>query len=64
VLFAVFSAGETQIWPGDLRFFLVFFGFSNDLSFCEAKVFHKICTLFYRFSQPELSEQYFYSLFY
>ena len=54
--FAVFSVGETQIWPGDLRvvavavsLFFVFF-FSMVCLVCEAKGFHTFCTLFYRFS--------------
>ena len=59
--FAVFSAGETQIWLGDLRVVAVAgrrccrvfsrcFGFSMMCLVYEAKVFHIFCTLFYRFS--------------
>ena len=50
-LVAAFSAGETQIWPGDLRVvavFLVLFVFSPWLY--EVKTFHTFCNLFDRFS--------------
>ena len=52
--FAVFPAGETQIWPGDLRvvavwpgFCLCLFGFAVN---CGTKVFHIASLLFTRFS--------------
>ena len=52
--FAVFPAGETQIWPGDLRvvavwpgFCLSLFGFAVN---CGTKVFHIASLLFTRFS--------------
>ena len=57
--FAVFSAGETQIWPGDLRVVAVavFLGllvvFSMVCPDCEAKGFHKFRTLLYRFSHSQ-----------
>ena len=52
--FAVFPAGETQIWPGDLRvvavlpgFCLCVFGFALN---CGTKVLHNVCILFTCFS--------------
>jgi hypothetical protein len=54
ICFAVSPAGETQIWPGDLRvvavvsvFWLVFDLPRN----CGTKVFHNVCNLSTRFSQ-------------
>ena len=57
--FAAFSAGETQIWPGDcvssllsglcLSFFL-----HGSASFFEAKVFHTFCTPLLSLSGPSL----------
>ena len=51
--FAVFPAGETQIWPGDVRvvavlprFCLCVFGFAWN---CGTKMFHNVCILFARF---------------
>ena len=58
-MFAAFSAGETQIWPGDcvssllsglcLSFFL-----HGSASFFEAKVFHTFCTPLLSLSGPSL----------
>ena len=54
--FAVFPAGETQIWPGDLRVVAVWPGFLFCLCLfgialnCGTKVFHIACLLFTRFS--------------
>ena len=45
--FAVFPAGETQIWPEDLRIvavLLVFVWFL--ICLCGTKVFHNVCNLF------------------
>ena len=50
----LFSAGETQIWPEDLRVVAVLPGFvclfSPWISFYETKTFHSFCNLFNRFS--------------
>ena len=54
--FAAFSAGETQIWPGDLRVvavlpgFCLFFLLHGSASWYEAKTFHTFCNFFNRFS--------------
>ena len=54
--FAAFSAGETQIWPEDLRVVAVLPGFClfcflhGSASLHEAKTFHTFCNLFNRFS--------------
>ena len=56
----LFSAGETQIWPEDLRVVAVLPGFvclfSPWISFYDAKTFHNFCNLFNRFplSGPSL----------
>jgi len=54
VCFAVSPAGETQIWPGDLRVVAAVFGFFlvHDLPRdYGTKVFHNVSNLFTRFSQ-------------
>ena len=54
--FAAFSAGETQIWPGDLRVvavlpgFCLFYLLHGSASLYEAKTFHTFCNFFNRFS--------------
>ena len=52
--FAVSPAGETQIWPGDLRVVAAVFGFLLVFDLPRdygTKVFHDVFNLFTRFSQ-------------